>query len=138
MLPFAAYGQPVPLVQDSYVFASLGSAGNYGSAPTLQVNGALPSYGLVQFDLSTLPAGITSANIAKATLVLFVRAVGAGGTINVATANSTSWTESGVTINNSPNGATSIGSLTVTTGTGPGSAGTYVYLDATVAVQGWL
>jgi hypothetical protein len=134
-LPFAAAAQPVPLLQDTYVVS--GSGANYGSGPALQVSGATPSLALVQFDLSTLPGGTTSANVIKATLALFVHSVAASGTINVATANS-GWTETGVTGNNNPTGAAAFGSFTVSAAGGAGSAGTYVYVDATSAVQTWL
>ncbi|SPE43330.1 hypothetical protein SBA3_90003 [Candidatus Sulfopaludibacter sp. SbA3] len=41
--------------QDAYV--QLGSASNYGSQPTINVGGPNQLQGLVQFDLSVLPAG---------------------------------------------------------------------------------
>lgn len=68
---------------------------------TVDVGGPSAFQGLVQFDLSTLPSGITSANVSKATVVLFVKAVNAAGTVNISAANG-AWTESGVNGNNAP------------------------------------
>jgi hypothetical protein len=72
--------------QDGYYVSGNGT--NYGTAPTIvvgqtgggavQLPGQLPvtgnatGVGLVQFDLTHLPAGLTSAQVQKATLTLFV------------------------------------------------------------------
>ena len=44
------------------------TAGNYGIQQTINVGGASSSQSLVQFDLSTLPAGTTASGVSKATL----------------------------------------------------------------------
>jgi hypothetical protein len=129
-LPIAAQAQSVPLTQDSSVIP--GTAANFGVLQTINVGGASGFQGLVQFDLSTLPAGTTSSNISKATLVLFVKAVNAAGTVNISTANG-AWTESGVNGNNAPTAGQSVAS-----GVAVSAMGSYLYVDATSAIQSWV
>lgn len=125
----SAFAQPVPLVQDAFV--NSGSSANYGAAQFLAVNSANQSSALVQFDLATLAGGVTSANIAKATLVLFVRSGGGTGSVNFILASS-GWSES--TVNGSP-----------APGSGPAFASgvalpasnSYLHVDVTMAVQSW-
>jgi hypothetical protein len=78
-----------PVAQDSYVIA--GSAANYGTQPTIAVDGSQQSQGLVQFDLSCLPAGTTGSNVAKATMVLYVNTVQSAGSVMVEEADG-AWT----------------------------------------------
>ena len=75
---------------------------NYGALQTINVGGASASQGLIQFDVSTVPTGVTPANVSKATLFLFVKAVTAAGTVNISPANGP-WTESGVNPSSSRN-----------------------------------
>jgi hypothetical protein len=70
--------QAPPLTQDAYF--TPGSGINFGSAATINVGGPNASAALVQFDLSTLPAG---ASIAQATLSVFASGDAAAGTVNV-------------------------------------------------------
>jgi hypothetical protein len=114
-LPIAAQAQSVPLTQDSSVIP--GSGSNFGVLQTVNVGGASAFQGLVQFDLSTLPAGTTSSNISKATLVLFVKAVNAAGTVNISTASG-AWTENGVSGNNAPTAGASVASGVAVLATG--------------------
>jgi hypothetical protein len=126
LLPVAVLAQSVPLTQDTYVLP--GGAGNYGVQQYIAVGSANNYQSLVQFDLTTLPAG----TIAKATLVLFAKTVTTAGTVNISTANGT-WTESGVTGNNAPGAGT-----TVASGVAVSTTSSYVYVDATAAAQGWV
>ena len=126
----AAFGQAVPLTQDAFVIPGTGA--NNGAQQLVSVGGVNAFQGLVQFDLSTLPAGINASNIEKATLILFARSVSASGTINISTANG-SWTESGVTGLNVPTAGAAVASgVAVTT------ANSFVYVDATNAVKSWV
>lgn len=126
-----AMAQSVPLVGDSYVPS--GSTGIYGSAPTVNVvGGTNPQQGLLQFDLTALPSGTTSSNVSRATLVLFVNRVVASGTVNFATANG-SWSESSVTVTNAPSAGT-----TVASGVTVATSRSFIYVDATTAVRGWV
>lgn len=130
LFSLTATAQVLPLSQDSYVTPGVGA--NYGVAATISVGGAAANQGLVQFNLNALPPGTTSQNIASATLTLFVNKVSAGGTVNVSVANG-SWSESGVTGTNAPTlGAAVASGLAIST------SNTYVYADATAAVQAWL
>ena len=132
LLPMAAFAQTVPLTQDTFVATNPPTTINYGTAVTINVGGPNTDQALVQFDLSTLPAGTTAANISKATLSLFVNKLGAAGTINVSVANGV-WTEAGVNGTNAPVPATAVASGV------PVLAGSeYVYVDATAAVRNWL
>jgi hypothetical protein len=130
LIPAIACAQYAPLTQDSYV--APGNATNFGSAATVNVGGPNAAEALVQFDLTTLPAGTTSANVAKATLTLFVSKVGAPGAVNISVANGP-WTEAGV------NGSSStVPAAAVASGVPVAQANAYLYVDATAAVQAWL
>jgi hypothetical protein len=129
-LPVAALAQTVPLTQDSYVVPGNGT--NYGAAVTIDVGGTTNDEALVQFDLTTLPAGITGTNVAKATLTLFANKVGSAGTVNISVANG-AWGETAVNGTNAPvPGATVAGGIPVPT------EDDYLYVDATQAVQNWV
>ena len=71
LLLFAPLAQAtiVPLIGDAHVSASRPGS-NFGTVSNLYVGGG--NTALLQFDLSKLPSGITSDQIAKATLTLFV------------------------------------------------------------------
>ncbi len=129
-MPVAAMAQNVPLTQDSYV--NPGSATNFGSASTMNVGGPNGARALAQFDLSALPAGTTSAQIAKATLTLFLNKVAAAGTVNISVGNG-AWTETGVNGTNAPSPAAAVAS-----GVSASAANEYITVDATAAVQAWL
>src|ERR1700689_2920792 len=131
LAPIAGFAQTLAPSQDAYYVPTNGS--NFGTATTITV-GSSSSVGLVQFDLTQLPAGVTSGQIQKATLTLFLDHVGLAGTINVDTGSaSTAWTELGVTGNSgiSPGSA-------VATGVPASIADTFISVDATAAVQGWI
>src|SRR5579863_5117556 len=97
--PVVMWAQSLTVQQDS--FYAPGNVSNYGSLPTIDVGGTNPYYGLVQFDLSVLPSGTAGAQVAKATLSLFVDKVGTPGVINIDTANY-QWTELAVNGINPP------------------------------------
>lgn len=132
ILPLTAFAQTAPVVQDSWVATNPATATNYGSAVTINVGGASTDVALVQFDLSTLPAGTTAANIDKATLTLFVNKLTAAGSVNIAIANGV-WTESTLTGLNAP-----VAGATVASGVSIGAVDSYVSVDATAAVEAWL
>jgi hypothetical protein len=92
LLPLTLFAQTVPLTQDSYVVPA--SPANFGSAVTINVGGAGADTGIVQFDLSTLPAGTVAASVFKATLIVFVNKVSSPGTVNFSVANG-SWDRTG-------------------------------------------
>ncbi len=125
LLPLA-FAQSAPLTGDSYV--SPGNGGNYGASQAIVVGGAGNFQGLMQFDLSGLVAGGT---VSKATLILFTRAVTAGGTLNVSTAVG-SWSESSVS---GVSGVTA--GTTIASGVAVSTQSTFISVDVTSAVTGW-
>jgi len=74
----AAWGQSVPLVGD----ATFSSSAASGSSPSVNVGGPSSFTGLIQFDLSKLPAGTTAGSVSNASLRLFLR-VSTPGSINI-------------------------------------------------------
>ena len=129
-LPIAALAQTVPLVQDSYVVPGNGT--NYGSAVTVNVGGTTNDEGLVQFDLTTLPPGITGTDVARATLTLFANKVGSPGTVNISVANGL-WSEGTVNGTNAP-----VPGASVASGVTVPAEDDYLYVDVTQAVQNWV
>lgn len=114
-----------PLVGDTYVSAAA-PAGNYGIATSLVI--APGNSGLVQFDLSGIPA---SSTIAKAYLCVYVNKVTTAGTLSLAPAT-TSWTEGAVTYNTQP----TVGSVFTTASVS--LANTFVLVDVTTEAQAWM
>src|SRR5277367_3288097 len=97
LAPIAGLAQTLAPSQDAYYVPVNGS--NFGTATTITV-GSSGSIGLVQFDLTQLPAGLTAAQIQKATLTVFLNHVNTGGSINIDTVSaSTPWGELTVTGN---------------------------------------
>ena len=131
-LPIVVMAQTVPLVQDSYVATNPATPLNYGTASTINVGGPTATQALVQFDLTTLPAGTTAANVSQAMLLLFVNKLGASGTVNISVANGL-WTEPGVNGMNAPTISAAVAS-----GVPVSAASDYLYVDATTAVKNWL
>src|SRR5580658_610350 len=131
LAPIAGFAQTLAPSQDAYYVPGNGS--NFGTATTITV-GSSGSIGLVQFDLTQLPAGVTAAQIQKATLTLFLDHVNSAGTINIDTvSSSTPWGELTVT----GNSGISAGNA-VATSVPVATAATFMAVDATSAVQGWI
>jgi hypothetical protein len=131
LAPIAGFAQTLAPSQDAYYVPGNGS--NFGTATTITV-GSSGSIGLIQFDLTQLPAGLTAAQIQKATLTLFLDHVNSGGSINIDTVSaSTPWGELTV----SGNSGISPG-IAVNTSVMTNTAGTFIGLDATAAVQSWI
>jgi len=130
-LPGSAHGQITPSA-DAYTSTANPTA-NYGSKTLLYVEGASQT-AYIQFDLSSIPAGYTGADITKATLKLYVNAVGTAGSFNVDYVAG-SWTESTLTSSLAPAlGTTIAASVPLTTA----DKNQYVLIDITPAVQAWV
>ena len=87
---------------------------NFGAKTLLDVESASQTT-FIQFDLSSLPSGYTSANITKATLKLYVNTVTTAGRFNVDFVNG-AWSEKAITANNAPAlGTTIAASVPLTT-----------------------
>jgi hypothetical protein len=115
----------VPPVGDAYL-SSAAPTSNFGAATSLII--APGNAGLVQFDLTAVPA---SSTIAKAYLRLYVNKVIAGGTLNFA-AVTAPWSENAVTFNTQPAAGAVFASAPVSV------TNTFVLVDVTTQVQGWL
>ena len=130
----SAFGQITPS-QDSNTNTAAATT-NYGTAATLGVVSSTTSIQTtyIKFDLSSVPTGYTSTNVAKATLKLFVNSVTKAGSLNVDFVNGT-WAEKTITADLAPAlGGTIASSVPLTTA----NANDYVLVDVTTAVQDWL
>ena len=125
-----AAGQSLPVSGDTFV--SSGSATNFSTSPTVNVGGAPGYVGLIQFDMSALPAGTTSAGVASASIVLFVTKVGTAGSIDVSAANGT-WIEATVNGTNAP-----AAGMVVASQVPVSAASSFITIDATALVKAWL
>ena len=87
---------------------------------------------MIQFDLTSLPAGVTAADIQRVTLVLFVNKVLVSGGLDIAPVTSP-WVESSVTFSTAPSvGGAILSNIPVS------QSGTYVTVDVTSLVQSWI
>jgi hypothetical protein len=126
----AAYGQLTPL-GDSYTNTAAPTT-NYGAKTVLDVESSQTTY--IQFNLSSIPSGYTSADITQATLKLYVNAVTAAGSFNVDYVNG-AWSESTIDASNAPAlGSTIAASVPLTTA----DKNQYILINVTAAVQAWL
>jgi hypothetical protein len=125
-----AFSQSLLPLGDTFVAS--GNLNNFSTSPTINVGGAGTYQGLIQFDTTALPAGITGASVAKASLVLFVNKIGTAGAVDINAANG-NWTEATVNGNNAPG----IG-MNVASAVPVNTAGAYITVDATALVKAWL
>jgi hypothetical protein len=125
-----AFGQLTP-TGDSYTNTAA-STTNYGAKTLLDVESTQTSF--IQFNLASIPAGYTSADITKATLKLYVNAVTTAGSFNVDYANGT-WSESTIDASNAPALGTTIAASVPLVAADKNQ---YILVDVTAAVQAWL
>ena len=126
-----AYAQLTPSA-DAYTSTATPTT-NFGAKTLLDVESASQT-SYIQFDLSAIPAGYTSAEITKATLKLYVHAVTKAGSFNVDYVDGT-WSENTIDAGNAPAlGTTIAASVPLTTA----DKNQYILLDITTAVQAWL
>lgn len=124
----AAHATDLPLVGDAHVNSARPST-NYAASSNLYVGNGSTSY--LQFDTTTLPAGTTSAQVTKATLIVFVNRINTSSAVSVSQLTST-WSEATVTYTSRPTAGAALSTFT------PATAGVYVAIDVTSAVQGWV
>jgi hypothetical protein len=130
-LGLTAFAQITPS-QDAYTNTATPTT-NFGAKTLLDVQSATQNT-YIQFDLSSLPAGYTGANIAKATLKLYVNTVTSSGSFNVDFVNG-SWDEKTITANLLPAlGTTVVPSVPLSSS----NVKDYVLIDITPALQAWL
>lgn len=128
LLSGQAWAAEALLVADTHVNSALPSV-NSGAISNLNVGGGYTA--LIQFDLSMLPSGTSAANVSRALLRLYVNRADVAGSVSVAPLTA-AWGEYSVTYATVPASSASIGSIAVS------SAGTFVVLDVTQTVQGWI
>lgn len=119
-----------PVTQDAQISSSQTST-NFGALSNLNISST--NTGLLQFSLAGLPSGTTSAMIDKATLYIFVNKVDTAGSLSVLPV-STSWSEAAVTGASAPTLGSSFGSVTIASS----NRGSWVGIDVTSQVQGWV
>lgn len=116
------------LVADAHVNSALPGA-NSGAISNLKVGGGYTA--LLQFDLSTLPAGTTGAQVSRAILRLYCNRVDVAGQVSVQAVNQ-AWGESTVTYGTMPSLGGGAQVVAVS------QVGAYVTVDVTALVQGWM
>jgi hypothetical protein len=134
--PADSFAVPATLTDDSFTVSTGAQASHvHGTKSTIHVSPT--STGFLQFDLSTLPAGTTSANIEKATLSLYVtqHTVKAAGTFDVRMVTG-AWNETTITGNNSAGlvGAPVVTGIAIDTA----DAGQFIPIDLTHVVKYWV
>jgi hypothetical protein len=117
---------------DAYV-SSAQPNNNFGSGANLNVQ-ATGSTTFIRFDLSSVPSGYTGANIARASMKVYVSSVTTGGSFNVDLVSG-SWKESAITFGTAPSIGSNIAANTPLTAA---SKNMYVIVDVTSAVQAWV
>jgi hypothetical protein len=101
----------------------------YGALSNLYVGNGNTTF--LQFDLKTLPAGTTSAQVSRAWLTVFVNRVNAAGTVTVSPI-SVLLDEYNVTAATAPATGSSFGNFAVSI------PGQFISVDVTAQVQAWL
>ena len=124
----AAHASEATVAGDAYVNNALPTT-NFGSLSNLYVgNGGTA---LIQFDLSSLPAGTTASQIGKATLKLYINRIDTSGLVIVQQVTS-AWSEPAVTYATMPTLGSQVASFT------PASAQQFIVVDITALVQEWV
>lgn len=116
------------LVADAHV-NSARPATNSGTISNLNVGAGYISF--LQFDLGALPSGTTAAQVSRAFLRLYCNRADVPGSISLQSINS-AWGEYSVTYANAPGLSTATGSFSVA------KEGTYISVDVTAVVRGWI
>ena len=130
LCPSSSSAQQARLTDDGKVSSAQPTI-NFGSNPNLGVLAGTERT-FVKFDLSTLPAGTTGNNVAKATLRVWVNTVTTPGSMNVVRVTS-AWSEGTITDATAP----SLGSNEAT-GVPVTQAASFVIVDVTALVKDWL
>jgi hypothetical protein len=121
-----------PTVSDDAFVSTVTPARNFGRSPVLSVTNTDTAY--LQFQLvSGLPAGITGADLSKATLKLFVTNVFAPGTLSLHQSPSP-WNEASINEANAPLPGPQVGNVPIT----GSDRRRWIVVDVTSLVKDWL
>src|SRR5882757_2893531 len=127
-LGLPAFAVEATLVADAHVNSARPTV-NSGAISNLNVGGGYTA--LLEFDLSTLPAGTTAAQVSRATLRLYCNRMDTAGLVSVQPVKG-AWGEYSVTFATLP----ALGSAAQVVSVS--QAGAYVAVDVTALVQGWI
>lgn len=130
LLATGLFGANARLSGDTYISPTAATT-NYGTNGSLRVD-TTGSASLIQFDLSTLPGGVTGSSVSKAVLRVFVNKLTSSGTFNVQYATS-GWNEATVTSGTAP----ALGAMIQANVNAP-LENAFITVDVTSAVQAWL
>ncbi len=122
------YAADAPAVGDAYSLSSSPTL-NFGALANLNVGNGATAH--VQFSMAGLPAGMTSTNVDKAVLTVYVNKVNTAGSVDVRQVTS-AWAENTLTFNNTP----LLGAI-VASAVPVGSTG-FVQVDVTSLVRIWV
>src|SRR5579863_9168450 len=120
----------------AFVLLFSSTASNEGTAITLSVSATTTATTatFIRFDWSSIPSTYTGANIAQATMKLYVNSVTAAGSFNVDYITG-AWSEKTIKETTEPGiGTTIVSNVNLTTT----QKGEYVLIDVTPALQAWL
>ncbi|MGR8932821.1 MAG: DNRLRE domain-containing protein [Gammaproteobacteria bacterium] len=119
------------LVFDSYTSSASPSA-NFGNSAEIKITPT--SKGYLKFNLNkSVPGAYTGANVAKATLKLYVEDVAASGKLTIKQVTS-AWTENGITALNEPLVGISLPAISVA----KNAKHHWIEINVTALVQDWL
>jgi hypothetical protein len=124
-----AYASPATLVADSQI-SRIFIGKNFGGATDLFVGSGNVAF--IQFDLSTLPAGTQSSQVAKATLTFYVSKINTAGALELRPVTG-AWNEYSLTYLNAPLRGAAIGTSGYVS-----KPGTFVSVDMTSLLKSWI
>ena len=127
----SVYATDATLIANTYISKSSPST-NYCNDQTLHTGGNAIS--LLQFDLSSLPAGTTATNVARANLILFLHSVTTPGAIQLYLVDR-SWSPCTVTYHTAP---TMLSPAFAEVPIEAGTSNDFLVVDVTTQVQNWL
>ena len=125
------YATDATLIANTYISKSSPTT-NYCNDQTLHTGGSAIS--LLQFDLSSLPAGTTATNVARANLILFLHSVTTPGAIQLYLVDQ-SWGPCTVTYHTAP---TMLSPAFAQVPIEAGTSNDFLVVDVTTQVQNWL
>jgi collagen type I alpha len=129
LAPAGTWAAGANTTADTYV-SSTQAASNFGTAAAVNIGAG--NTGLLQFDLTGLPAGLTAAQVSKATMTFYVNTLVTGGSVDISQVTS-AWTEAGVNFGNRP---TYLSPFVM--GVPTATARQYVTVDVTQLVKDWV